>query len=1188
MKKIALLILVMVFSGFAIESYGITAPVTFQVDMSNQMVSANGVHLAGSFDLPWDPAGYELLEEGNGVYAITLNLSVGSTYMYKFINGNDWPFAENVPGDCSVDGNRSIEVMGATVIDPVCFGACGDCEPTSMVTFTVNMKNQVVENGVFIAGSFQGWNPGGTQMTLGEDAYYSVSVFIPIGHDVFYKFVNGGQWGGDESVPGCCNQDGNRYLFVSDEDIVVDPVCFGECYDCTEETTNITFQVDMSSQAEVFDVHLAGNFPDNWWNATAITLTDMGNNVYATTIEIPVGYCLEYKFVNGDSGWEDVSGDCVTGWSGNRYIEATANNQILDPVCFNSCDACEGFPGTAADLFFSEYYEGSFGNNKYVEIYNGTGAAVDLSNYRTHRISNGGEWDEFIYPLEGILEDGGLWVIANSQSMPEILEHADETSALCYFNGDDAVGLAKNVDGEWQMIDAIGEDGPDPGSGWDVAGVSNATANHTLVRKASVCEPTMDWAVSSGTDADDSQWIVYPANTLDYIGFHNCDCGPGGGGTPTADAPTFSQPAGLVGAAFELTISCDTDGAIIYFTTDGSDPDFNSAMYETPINITEATTVKAIAYAVGFVSSDISEISYQFPDVVVATLAELREAMNAKADYYQVSGEVILTFQQDFRGQKYIQDATAGVLIDDPSGNITTTYDRYDGITGMVGTLSEFGGMIQFTPAIDPGAASSAENVIVPQTISLNELFSNFDAYESELVKLVDIQFEDAGSNFFNGSVYPINNDAKAMGNFRSTFYDVDYIGTAIPEGHCAIIGIPNSRNEGEFITSRDLNDIITYTYPMGWMGISSNVIPEGSPMMEDIFADIEENIVILVGTDGIYWPGQNINSIGAFDTYKGYKIKFGEETSFEFTGTAPDDRTVTLGPGIAYIPVLSQEAVSVDNIIVPLGDAVEFVYDIRFGTIYWPTGGIVPGMGGALETLSPGFAYLARFNEAATLDFSSKLPKAVATTSSSQIINNTFWNDVAATGDQHIISISESALASLKADDVVGAFNTHNLCVGMASYNGSQNALPLVVYGNDMTTQNTDGMNTGEALSFKVFRNGEELNVTAGYDMSIQNNDGLFAENGLSIITDLKAGATGMSDLNEVYSIYPNPGNGLFNVNVSGTFDVMITNAQGQLVSKMQIIGNSVIDLSKQPEGLYFIRFTNKTSTMIEKVIIR
>ena len=43
------------------------------------------------------------------------------------------------------------------------------------------------------------------------------------------------------------------------------------------------------------------------------------------------------------------------------------------------------------------------------------------------------------------------------------------------------------------MIDAIGEDGPDPGTGWDIDGVSNATKDHTLIRSFDVCNPEIDW-----------------------------------------------------------------------------------------------------------------------------------------------------------------------------------------------------------------------------------------------------------------------------------------------------------------------------------------------------------------------------------------------------------------------------------------------------------------------------------------------------------------------------------------------------------------------------------------------------------------------------------------------------------------------------------------------------------------------
>ena len=49
----------------------------------------------------------------------------------------------------------------------------------------------------------------------------------------------------------------------------------------------------------------------------------------------------------------------------------------------------------------------------------------------------------------------------------------------------------------------------DPGSGWAVAGVSNGTVDHTLVRKATVTTGNAgNWTASAGTDANDSEWIV--------------------------------------------------------------------------------------------------------------------------------------------------------------------------------------------------------------------------------------------------------------------------------------------------------------------------------------------------------------------------------------------------------------------------------------------------------------------------------------------------------------------------------------------------------------------------------------------------------------------------------------------------------------------------------------------------------
>ncbi len=54
----------------------------------------------------------------------------------------------------------------------------------------------------------------------------------------------------------------------------------------------------------------------------------------------------------------------------------------------------------------------------------------------------------------------------------------------------------------------------------------------------------------------------------------------------------------------EVTITCATDGASIYYTTDGSEPTSQSTAYTAAFSITETTTVKAIAYdATGAASS---------------------------------------------------------------------------------------------------------------------------------------------------------------------------------------------------------------------------------------------------------------------------------------------------------------------------------------------------------------------------------------------------------------------------------------------------------------------------------------------------------------------------------------------------------------------------------------------------------
>ena len=71
------------------------------------------------------------------------------------------------------------------------------------------------------------------------------------------------------------------------------------------------------------------------------------------------------------------------------------------------------------------------------------------------------------------------------------------------------------------VLDIVGDWNGDPGSGWEVAGVANGTKDHTLVRKCSVEQGNAnDWAMSAGTDAEDSEWIVLENNDWTNLGIH--------------------------------------------------------------------------------------------------------------------------------------------------------------------------------------------------------------------------------------------------------------------------------------------------------------------------------------------------------------------------------------------------------------------------------------------------------------------------------------------------------------------------------------------------------------------------------------------------------------------------------------------------------------------------------------------
>jgi predicted extracellular nuclease len=286
------------------------------------------------------------------------------------------------------------------------------------------------------------------------------------------------------------------------------------------QSYNVTFSVDMNEYTGTYtNVYVSGSL--NSWSGNSNQLSDAdGDGVYDGVISLAAGN-YEFKFtLDNWSGQEsldatlDSACTLTTGIYTNRYISIGAADTTLPTVCWESCMQCMGYQATSCgDLFFSEYAEGS-SNHKYIEIYNPTANAISLSGYTVYASGNGGSWTNS-FTSNATIASGDVYFIANS-SLDSATQSMADTSlsypSIVHFNGDDALILVNGTD----TIDVIGTPGVDPGSSWTVG--TGSTANHTLVRKATVDMGSTDWTTGA------AEWDVYAQNTWSYAGAHSSNC----------------------------------------------------------------------------------------------------------------------------------------------------------------------------------------------------------------------------------------------------------------------------------------------------------------------------------------------------------------------------------------------------------------------------------------------------------------------------------------------------------------------------------------------------------------------------------------------------------------------------------------------------------------------------------------
>ena len=241
--------------------------------------------------------------------------------------------------------------------------------------------------------------------------------------------------------------------------------------------------------------------------------------------------------------------------------------------------------------------------------------------------------------------------------------------------------------------------------------------------------------------------------------------GSGSGQQETVATPTFNPAGGTYYEPQSVTINCATQGATICYTTDGTEPDANSAQFSVPLTISETTTIKAKAFKSGYTPSNVASATYTFPSVV--NISSITAAGS-----YTVQGTIVAKSARGF----IVGDGTGYVYY--YNQNYSQSSYNIGDMVKLSGSVVVYGGVFEFNNSTTVTAATSSNYVAEEPTIitgaemdsrvasTTPAQLSSYVQYEGTLsisgthYNITDID----GATTAIGSIsYPINTDFTSL-----------------------------------------------------------------------------------------------------------------------------------------------------------------------------------------------------------------------------------------------------------------------------------------------------------------------------------------------------------------------------------------------------------------------------------------
>ena len=211
---------------------------------------------------------------------------------------------------------------------------------------------------------------------------------------------------------------------------------------------------------------------------------------------------------------------------------------------------------------------------------------------------------------------------------------------------------------------------------------SNTTVTAIEITGVSSYSPDIKYNIDGGSDvslsASNNKYTVSNISATSSFKFRNVNTNTGSnpqlrittikityttsGGGSTVNTPQIIPNGGSFYPTQSVELSCTTDGASIYYTTDGTAPSTSSTLYNnTAFTISSTCTVKAIATKSGMTNSSVAEATFT-KITPLANIAALTANTNTSAaNYYVTLTNAKVTYTNG--NYAYLQDASGAVVM---------------------------------------------------------------------------------------------------------------------------------------------------------------------------------------------------------------------------------------------------------------------------------------------------------------------------------------------------------------------------------------------------------------------------------------------------------------------------------------------------------------------------------------------